>query len=203
MRRAPDGEVLGFLEKPDPDEIDTDEVNAGAYVLERRVLELIPPGRAVSIEREIFPRLVGDGLYARRLDGYWMDIGTPERYLRASWDILEGTVHTDLPGDGGPYLGDGAEVAPDAAVASRAVLGDRVVVGSGATIAESVLLDDCRVGAEANVSGAILATGVVVGPGAAIAAGAVVGDGARIAAGATVAGDSRIDPGREVQGVAA
>ena len=90
--------MLGFLEKPDPAEIDTDEVSAGAYVVERSVLDLIPPGRAVSIEREIFPRLVGQGLYGRRLEGYWMDIGTPERYLQASWDILEGAVETELPG---------------------------------------------------------------------------------------------------------
>ena len=59
-------------------------------MLERSVLDLIPAGRAVSIEREVFPRLVGQGLYGRRLEGYWMDIGTPERYLQASWDILEG-----------------------------------------------------------------------------------------------------------------
>ena len=73
-RERSSGEVLGFLEKPDPEEIDTDEINAGAYVIERRALDLIPPGRAVSIEREVFPRLVGDGLFglpARRLlDGH-------------------------------------------------------------------------------------------------------------------------------------
>jgi mannose-1-phosphate guanylyltransferase len=66
---APDGEVLGFLEKPGTGEIDTDEISAGAYVMERRVLELIPPGRMVSIEREVFPRLVGDGLYGHALAG--------------------------------------------------------------------------------------------------------------------------------------
>ena len=92
VRRADDGIVLGFLEKPDPAEIDTDEVSAGAYVIERQVLDLIPAGRAVSIEREVFPRLVGQGLYGRRLEGYWMDIGTPQRYLQATWDILDGTV---------------------------------------------------------------------------------------------------------------
>ena len=70
------------------------EINAGAYFLERSVLDLIAPGREVSIEREVFPRLIGDGLGALRLDGYWMDIGTPERYLQATWDILEGRVAT-------------------------------------------------------------------------------------------------------------
>ena len=90
---------------PSRDQIDTDEINAGAYVLERSVLEQIPPDRAVSIEREVFPQLVGDGLYGIRLEGYWIDIGTPERYLEANWDILEGRVETADresidPGDG-------------------------------------------------------------------------------------------------------
>ena len=76
VRRREGGEVAGFLEKPDPAEIDTDEVNAGAYVIEPSVIDLIPAGRPVSIEREIFPKLVGHGLYGLRLDGYWMDIGT-------------------------------------------------------------------------------------------------------------------------------
>ncbi len=70
------------------------EINAGAYVLERSVLDLIPPDAEVSIEREVFPRLVGEGLRGPALDGYWMDIGTPDRYLQASWDILEGRVET-------------------------------------------------------------------------------------------------------------
>ena len=92
-----DGAVLAFREKtgePVPG-----EVNAGAYVLERSVLDLIPAGREVSIEREVFPRLVGEGLHALCLDGYWMDIGTPERYLQASWDILEGRVRDPRAAD--------------------------------------------------------------------------------------------------------
>ena len=63
VRRSESGEITEFLEKPEPDQIDTDEINAGAYVLERSVLELIPPDREVSIEREVFPRLVGGELY--------------------------------------------------------------------------------------------------------------------------------------------
>ncbi len=102
VRKDPEtGAVTEFLEKPDPEEIDTDEVNAGAYVLERSVVDLIPAGRSVSIEREIFPRLVGQGLFGLRLEGYWMDIGTPERYLQASWDILSGRVETEVAAQDG------------------------------------------------------------------------------------------------------
>ncbi len=186
--------VLGFLEKPDPAEVDTDEVSAGCYVIERQVLDLIPPGRAVSIEREVFPRLVGQGLYGRRLEGYWMDIGTPQRYLQASWDILEGTVETELPGDGGPYIADDAEIAPGATVEPRAVIRSGSRVAEGASIRGSVLFDDCRVGEGADVDGAILAAGVEIGAGATVVAGSVLGAGAKVEAGATVAGDSRVDP---------
>jgi mannose-1-phosphate guanylyltransferase len=77
VRRREDGEITAFLEKPDPAEIDTDEINAGAYLLERSVLERIPADGEVSIEREVFPEMIGQGLHGVRLDGYWLDIGTP------------------------------------------------------------------------------------------------------------------------------
>ena len=93
VHRTEDGEIDGVpREARTRTEIDTDEINAGAYLLERSVLDEIPPDQDVSIEREVFPKLVGNGLYGRRLEGYWIDIGTPERYLQANWDILEGRV---------------------------------------------------------------------------------------------------------------
>ena len=199
VRRTEVGEVLGFLEKPDASEIDTDEVNAGAYVLERSILDLIPGGRPVSIEREVFPLLVGEGLYGRRLDGYWMDIGTPQRYLQASWDILDGTVHTELPGDGGPFIDESAEVAPDARVTSRAVIRSGARIESGAEVSESVLLDRCRIGARAEVHGAILGADVAVGEDARVGDGSVIGDGASIDAQATVEAGGRVGPGDAVE----
>jgi mannose-1-phosphate guanylyltransferase len=159
------GTVLSFTEKTGV--AAPGEVNAGAYVLERSVLDLIPPGRAVSIETEVFPRLVGDGLCAEPLSGYWMDIGTHERYLQATWDILEGRVATEVrPTAPGLFLGEGCEVAASASVGPRAVLSTGCEVAADATVANSVLLDGCRVGAGARVSGSILAAGAVVEPGA-------------------------------------
>ena len=99
--------MLEFLEKTG--EAVPGEINAGMYALERSVLELIPPGEEVSIERDVFPRLVGEGLHGLRLDGYWMDIGTPERYLQASWDILEQRVETRVRPTA-PGMHVGAEV---------------------------------------------------------------------------------------------
>ena len=136
--------VTEFLEKTG--EAVPGEINAGAYVLERSVLDLIPPGREVSIEREVFPRLVGDGLCALRLDGYWMDIGTPERYLQASWDILEGRVATRVrPTAPGLLVGAGSEIAAGATVGpARGRLAAGCRIAAGAEVRDSVLLDGCR-----------------------------------------------------------
>jgi mannose-1-phosphate guanylyltransferase len=170
--------VLEFLEKtgePVPGEI-----NAGMYVLERSVLDLVPAGESVSIERDVFPRLAGSGLYGRRLDGYWMDIGTPERYLQASWDILEGRVETRVePTATGVFVAPGADVGAGAVVGPRAVLGPGCRVAAGAEVRESVLLEGCSVGAGARVTGSILA------PGAEVEAGATVD-------GAVAASDERV-----------
>jgi mannose-1-phosphate guanylyltransferase len=167
VRTDPDGEVLEFLEKTG--EAAPGEVNAGMYVLERSVLELIPPGRSVSIERDVFPRLAGDGLRGRLLDGYWVDIGTPERYLEATWDILEGRVETRVePSGSGVLVDEAASVDPAASVGPRAVLGPGCRVAAGAVVGESVLLAGSAVGEGARVEGSILA------PGAEVAAGAIL-----------------------------
>jgi mannose-1-phosphate guanylyltransferase len=174
------GEVLRFTEKTG--EAAPGEINAGMYVLERSVLDLIPAGQAISIEREVFPRLVGDGLHGLRLDGYWMDIGTPQRYLQASWDILEGRVETQVqPTAPGMLVAAGAEVSSEATVGPRVVLGPRCRVGRGAQVSDSVVLGGCAVGEGAKVSGSILSAGVEVAPGARLE-GAVAGADERIAA---------------------
>ncbi len=177
---SPGGEVTEFTEKTG--EHAPGEINAGMYVLEREVLDLIPPSAAVSIEREVFPRMVGAGLHALRLDGYWMDIGTPARYLQASWDILEGAVETGVAPTGpGLFVAPGADLAPDAVVGPRAVVGPGCAVGAGAELRESVLLDGCVVGEGAVVRGSILAQGVEVAPRAALE-GAVVAANERVLA---------------------
>jgi mannose-1-phosphate guanylyltransferase len=162
---AEDGEVLEFAEKTGEEA--PGEINAGMYVLERSVLDLIPPQAEVSIERDVFPRLVGEGLFGLRLDGYWMDIGTRERYLQASWDILEGRVETRVAANASGLLVDpSATVAGAATVGPRAVLGPGCRVGPGAEVRDSVLFEGCTVGEGARVAGSILAAGVEVAPGA-------------------------------------
>ncbi len=168
-----------FVEKPSPDEIDTNLVNAGAYILERDVLdEMASAGTRISIEREVFPQLVGHGLYGYEASGYWMDIGTPERYLQATYEILEGDVQDrgrttawrEAGGvlregevDGAPgvvhapaLVGAGCRLAESAIVGSRTVLGRGVTVGAGAHIESSVVLDGAVIGAGTRISASII-----------------------------------------------
>ena len=136
------------------------EINAGAYVLERSVLDLIPAGRKVSIETEVFPRLVGAGLHGIRLDGYWVDIGTPTRYLQATWDILEGRVETAVrPTAPGLFVSPDATVDAGARVGPRAVVGPGCEVAAGAEVSESVLLAGSVAGVDARVQRSILGPG--------------------------------------------
>jgi len=166
---AGDGTVLEFHEKPDPGHVGSGLVSAGAYVIEREVLELVPADQNVSIERELFPALVGDGLCGVRLDGYWVDIGTRERYLEATWDIIEGRISTGVDHDAsGVFIGSGAEIAANAKIGPRAVIGDGCRIGPGATVSESVLLNGCILGAGATVTGSILAPGTTVAERAAV-----------------------------------
>lgn len=178
VRSGEGGAVDAFLEKTG--EAVPGEINAGMYVLERSVLELIPPGEEFSIERDVFPRLVGNGLHGLRLDGYWMDIGTPERYLQASWDILEQRVETRVRSTApGMHVGADVEIAAGAVVGPRVVLGSDSRVEVGAKVRDSVLLDGCVVGEGAQVNGSILSRGVKVAPGASLE-GAVLGRDERV-----------------------
>ena len=206
-----DGRVEAFLEKGDGP-APTNRVNAGAYVLEPDVIERIPAGRAVSFEREIFPALVDDGLYGWQAEGYWIDIGTPERYLEATYDLLAGRVESSLPErdetgsliyEGclvsgahiGPQavLGRHCSVGSDASV-ERSVLHDRVVVGSDTTVRESILAEGARIGQEARVG-----PGAVVGSRALVGAGAVLGEHARIDPGASIDDGARVPAGTRVE----
>ena len=196
---ASDGRVEAFLEKTD-DVVRTNRINAGAYVVEREVVEaLIPAGRPVSFEREVFPALVGDGLYGFEAAGYWIDIGTPERYLESTWDLLAGRVASTLPerDETGSLVYDGCLLS-GAHVGPMSVIGPHCSVGTDARVERSVLHERVQVGADAHVDESVLAERVRVGERARVGKGAMVGAGARIGEDAVIAGGARIDPGTEV-----
>jgi len=195
VRTNKDSSVKGFVEKPSADQIDTNLISAGAYVLERSVLDLIEPNRNVSIEREVWPRLVGEGLYAFAHDkAYWLDIGTPETYLKASSDILEGFVETAQV----QRIGEGCTIAPDAHVGSTAVLGGGVTIGAGSRVERSVVLQGSIVGAGCEIEDCIVAAGARIGDGTIISHGAVLGEGVTIGRDNLLSHGIRVFPGTEI-----
>jgi mannose-1-phosphate guanylyltransferase len=184
-----DGRVLRFVEKPPPGEAPTDWINAGTYVLEPSVLDDIPSGRAVSIERETFPGLLDrqGRLFALPSPAYWLDIGTPAKYLEANADRLE-------RGGGLSLIGPGASVAAGAAV-DASVLGAGAIVEAGAKVLRSVLFDGARVAAGAEVTDSVLAAGATVEAGAAVSGVSIVGPGAVVPPGERLAGAKVEAPG--------
>jgi mannose-1-phosphate guanylyltransferase len=179
------GRVTAFVEKPPRDEAPTDLINAGTYVLEPSVLDRIADGRKVSIEREVFPAMVADQvLFAMPGNTYWIDTGTPAKYLEAQLDLLDG--RRGHPVDG---VHASADLAADAAI-TRSVIGPDASVAPGATVTASILLPGAVVAAGAVVDRAILGRGAQVGEGARVEDLAVLGDGAVVGPGLRVAGGS-------------
>ncbi|MDA8275181.1 MAG: NDP-sugar synthase [Actinomycetota bacterium] len=180
------GRVTAFIEKPRRDQAPTNLINAGTYVLEPSVLDRIPEGRRVSIERETFPALVeSGGLYARGSDAYWLDTGTPEAYLRAHDDLLRGRRGTP-PAPG---------AIQDAAL-GQGVWRTGAVDAVGASVSTSLLGAGCVVAAGAVVDGSVVGAGATVEAGATVS-GSVLLPGARVAARATVE-RSIVGPGATV-----
>jgi mannose-1-phosphate guanylyltransferase len=194
VRTRPDGEVTGFVEKPAPEQIDTRNISAGIYVLERSILGLLEPGRRASIERDVFPRLVGAGLYAFVGEGYWLDIGTPERYLQGTADILAGTVRSGVEA-GGALIAPDASVAADATIGAGVVLGAGVTVGAGSSVERAVVLHGAVVGAGCVLRDCVVAAGARIGDGTRIEGFSMLGEGVRVGAGNVVAHGARLFPG--------
>ena len=187
------GRVTEFTEKSENPV--TNQVNAGCYVFRRDVIDTIPAGRVVSVERETFPGLVADGrLVVGFVDSaYWRDVGTPEALVAASRDVVLGTAPTPAVAASPP-----AQVDPSAEVAGSVEGGSVVMAGAqvaaGATVSGSVLMTGARVEAGARVVDSVVGPGAVVGADA-VLDGVTLGDDARVAAGAAPEPGTRIDCG--------
>jgi mannose-1-phosphate guanylyltransferase len=190
------GRVTAFLEKtPNPV---TNRINAGCYVFRRDVIARIPAGRPVSVERETFPGLIAAGelVLGYHESAYWLDVGTPETFVRGSCDLVLGRLPAPArPGPAGPRLVlAGASVSQGASVAGGTVVGEGASVAAGADVFGSVLFDAASVGEGAVVRDSIVGRAAVVAPGA-VLDGALVGDGAFIGSGNELARGIRIWPG--------
>ncbi|MGI5528466.1 sugar phosphate nucleotidyltransferase [Streptomyces syringium] len=181
-----DGRVTAFLEKPQtPEEIVTDQINAGAYVFNRSVIDSIPAGRPVSVERETFPGLLASGAHLQGMvdSTYWLDLGTPQAFVRGSADLVLGRAPSPaVPGRCGDRLVlDSADVAPDAKITGGSVIGAGARVAPGARVDGSTVLDGAVIETGADVRDSLIGAGAYVGARTALT-GAVIGDGARIGA---------------------
>jgi NDP-sugar pyrophosphorylase family protein len=199
-----DGEVKAFVEKPPRGSAPSHWINAGTYVLEPSVLERIPDALTVSIERETFPRMLEERcrLFAHGTDDYWLDIGTPEKYLQANSDTLRGAVGVPpLPGASeiapGVWAENGYDLASDVSVVAPVLLGSACVIGRGARIENATVSTGSVVGAGAVISGTVLLAGARVEPGARVDE-SIVGPGAVVDRRANVAGCSVVGPGAYV-----
>ncbi|BCK70837.1 GDP-mannose pyrophosphorylase [Streptomyces libani subsp. rufus] len=178
------GRVTAFLEKPQtPEEIVTDQINAGAYVFNRSVIDTIPAGRPVSVERETFPGLLADGAHLQGMvdSTYWLDLGTPQAFVRGSADLVLGRAPSPaVPGRCGDRLIlETAEVATDAKLTGGTVVGPRTVIGAGAEIDGSAVLDGAVIAPGARIRDSLIGAGAHIGA-RTVLDGAVIGDGARI-----------------------
>jgi NDP-sugar pyrophosphorylase family protein len=197
-----DGRVKRFVEKPAPGVTDARDINAGTYVLELEAVDAIPGGRAVSIEREVFPDLIArtGRVFAVSTQDYWIDVGRPDTYIQAHRDILERKLDHPLgveivpdvwSADGAPlppgvtvhgplYIGPGVKLAAGSHIEPYGVVYDGCTLDSGATVGRAILWPGCKLGAGAVVRDANLGLDVVVDPGATVPPDSVLGRGERV-----------------------
>lgn len=180
------GRILRFVEKPRLQDAPSNRINAGIYIMDKSVLNAIPPNREVSIERETFPLLISRnaGVYGKTISGYWMDMGTKERYRNIHWDMLEKKSGHTIPGrehgDGiwiGQHctIGAGTLLVPPVligdhvTIGERAVIGPKAVIGNGCSIgpnvrlSETILWEDCTVNEGAQLKNCIFGSRLEIG----------------------------------------
>ncbi|MEA2015523.1 MAG: NDP-sugar synthase [Actinomycetota bacterium] len=194
-----EGRITGFLEKPKEDEIVTDLVNAGIYVMEPGVLKNVPAGEKYSFERQLFPALLEKGhrIFGYVFDSYWLDVGTPQKYLMANRDVLHKKIVFKFPcsevmkgiyaGTGTGYsksnfvsgpviIGNGTKIEKNAKIMPLTVIGDNCSVSEGTEISESVIFNNCKIGKKCNIKRAIISNNVVIGDNVTIEDYSVIGD---------------------------
>src|SRR5689334_10360840 len=194
-----EGNIRRFLEKPKPDEITTNHINAGIYVLEPETFDRIPSDVSWSIERSYFPSLIerGETFVAYLYDGYWIDIGTPEKYVQVHRDIMDGRftaapfanlgeprisiardarVESGAHIEGPCFIDEGALIKAGAHVGPYSVLGRQTQVDEEAHVERAIVWPNCRIGGHASVQDAILGRNCHVGRNVSVNGGAVLGD---------------------------
>ena len=209
--------VKRFMEKPKPEEVTTNMINAGTWVVEPEVLQRIPPGTKFSFERELFPQMLADGLpfYAYPTDNYWMDTGTPENYLQLHRDLLSGK-YDDYKPENDVTIGKRCKIHPTVKFQNKVVIGDNCIndsgvkltgpvvlghncrIGENSTISDSVVWHDATIGKNVTIKSSILADNCAIGNGCSLTD-AVLGDHVTVNEGAILKKGSHIIPGEIVK----
>ncbi|MEQ7123160.1 sugar phosphate nucleotidyltransferase [Actinopolymorpha sp. B11F2] len=217
-----DGRIERFLEKPTWGQVFSDTINTGIYVMEPEMLSHVGAAENVDWSSEVFPRLLEAGapLYGYVADGYWEDVGTHRSYLKANYDVLDGQIAIDIDGfevSKGVWVGEGADVDPDATLKGplyvgayakveggaelrdHTVVGDNVVIRSGAFLHRAVVHDNAYIGAHSNLRGCVVGKNTDVMRGARIDDSAVVGDDCVIEEEAVLHPDIKVYPSKTIE----
>lgn len=206
--------VKRFIEKPSRDEVTTNMINAGIYILEQEILNYIPPKIFFTFERNVFPAALerGQAVYGYPSEAYWIDIGTPEKYLRLSHNLLqryvgnkrvkfegEGTVHPLARIEGPAIIGEGCSIDKNSIVKGPVVIGSGCQIEEGATVEGAVLWQNCKVGKGAKLRSCVVASNCYIGEESEVLDGCVLGDNIRIERGNKLSQGIRIWPDKSIE----
>ncbi len=217
-----DGRITRFLEKPSWGEIFSDTINTGIYVLEPEIFAYMEAGRNYDFAKDIFAFLLREGrkLCGHVIGGYWSDIGNLQQYMQANYDALRGTVRLEIPGvevRPGVWVGENAQISPDAHVHGPVCIGRNVtiergavveelsaigassIVASGARLHRTIAWEDVYVGEGSSLTGCTLADRVIVKDRVTVMEGAVIGRGSTLGSGSTVPSNIKLWPDKSVQ----
>jgi mannose-1-phosphate guanylyltransferase len=203
---AANGRIKRFIEKPAKGAAPTNLINAGIYVLNPKIFQYIPKGKTVSMEREIFPKLVEEGkLYGHVFNGLWMDIGKPEEYLQANKILLNTLAKKRKNKSSDKFelknpveMDKSVHVGAKSVIGPYAILGKNVTIGKNAQITESVILSDVKIGDSSSINGAIIGEAAKIGKKVRIGKGCVIGDHAKIRDNISLADETAVCPAKEV-----
>jgi mannose-1-phosphate guanylyltransferase/phosphomannomutase len=217
-----DGRIERFLEKPTWGQVFSDTINTGIYVIEPEVLQFVPSSGQFDFSGDLFPLLMAKGypMYGHVAEGYWTDIGSPQAYVQAHWDILDHKVGVYIPGikaAGDLWIGEGADVDRDAFLGDKvvvganvkvragarigdyAVIGDSCLIGEGAGVVRSIVGSDSFIGGGSELRGAVVCRRVDVRAQARIENGAIIGDESYIGLGAVIGTDVSVFPYKRIE----
>ena len=200
------GRITRFIEKPAKGTAPTNLINAGIYVLNPKIFQYIPKGKAVSMEREVFPKLVAEGeLYGHVFQSLWMDIGKPKEYLQINKILLDTLANMPKPKTTGKFelnspvaLDKGVRIGAKTVIGPYAILGKNVTVGKNVRINESVILPDTKIDDFSSIDGTIIGEGATIGKKVSIDKGCVIGDQAKIRDNVSLTKQVAVCPAKEV-----